>query len=76
MTTNENNLRGVYLVKNFTMRSAKKLDICLRMLYSEDISFTVNIRENEKQKIMYNVSVDVDEQTFTKLKTRLETLSS
>jgi len=60
-------------VKVFKIRGAKKLDLCLRMLHSEGIPFTVNITENEKQKIVYNVSVDVDEQTFDNLKERFET---
>jgi len=59
----------------FTIRGAKKLDYCLRMLYAESIPFIVNITENEKRKIFYEVSVDVDEQIFRKLNERYETLS-
>ena len=59
----------------FTIRGAKKLDYSLRMLYAESIPFIVNITENEKRKIFYEVSVDVDEQIFRKLNERYETLS-
>ena len=48
-------------MKVYLARSAKKLDLCLRLLHYEGIEFTVKVVETEKRKIAYEISIDVDD---------------
>lgn len=41
-------------------RNPKQLDICLRLLYAENIAFSVEIHETLKDKIIYYIGVLVD----------------
>lgn len=48
-------------MKEIICKNARQLDICLRMLYAENIGFQVNVFENEKRKICYGVTPETDD---------------
>ena len=57
-------------------KNTSQLGLCLKLLYSENVDFTVTVRENEKLKIEYSVIVDVDQKKFEKLKVSYRILIS
>lgn len=54
-------------MKHFVAKNAKQLSTCLKMLYSEQIKFYVSVRFTDKEKIIYLVTVDVDDKTMEQL---------
>ena len=63
-------------MKGLEAKNSKQLDICLRMLYSEKVRFIVEVRETNKQKIVYWIGAIVDEQKFKALKEKYRILIS
>lgn len=55
-------------MKELVAKNGKQLEMCLKTLYAEHIPFLVDIRFTDKEKIVYVVSVDVDDKTIEKLK--------
>lgn len=45
----------------FTAKNPKQLDLCLKLLYSERVTFSVRVRESTKKKIEYVITADADE---------------
>jgi len=62
-------------MKALLARNPKQLDLCLRLLYSEGVGFTVSIVENEKRKIMYSIYVNADQDIFDKLEEKYRILT-
>jgi hypothetical protein len=60
----------------FMAANAKQLDLCLRMLYADNIVFFVNIVESNKGKITYRIGAEIDDQTYKKLLERYRILVS
>lgn len=60
----------------FIAKNPKQLDLCLRLLYAEDIPFNVRIRESNKKKIEYVIAVTVDDSFMAKLEERYRILIS
>ncbi len=54
-------------MKTFLAKNPKQLDICLKMLYSEHVTFTVMIKETEKKRIEYDIIANTDEEVIDKL---------
>ena len=63
-------------MRDLIARNPKQLDICLRLLYAEHVKFTVQIRESNKRKIEYAISVDVDEAKLVALEEKYRILIS
>ncbi|MCM1363414.1 MAG: hypothetical protein NC215_00320 [Ruminococcus sp.] len=56
-------------------KNPKQLDLCLRLLYAENIKFTVKVCENEKCKIVYSIYVKANAETFQKLEEKYRILT-
>lgn len=54
-------------MKEFIAKNPKQLDLCFKLLYSEGIKFFVEVYENDKRKIEYSISVEVNEAKFAEL---------
>ena len=61
----------------FIAKNHKQLDLCLRFLYSENKTFTVNLKETEKRKIIYEITAnDTDQEEAEKLLEKYKNLIS
>lgn len=60
----------------FLAHNNKQLGICLRMLFAEDIQGDVETVMNNKHRIEFHITANVDEQLFVELNERYETLIS
>lgn len=69
-------MKGGDFVKSFIARSSRQLDRCLRLLYAEHTEFIVKVKETERRKIMYEILVETDEQTYRQLKEKYRILIS
>ena len=63
-------------MKELMAKNPKQLDICLRLLYAEHVNFFVNIHETNNGKIVYGVSVNVDDETKSKLEEKYRIMIS
>ena len=63
-------------MNEFEAKSPRQLDLCLRMLYAENVQFSVRIKENDKGKLMYVIGVKVDEHEYIKLREKYRILIS
>jgi hypothetical protein len=63
-------------MKEFEARNPKQLDICLRLLYAENVSFSVRITETEKRKIVYMIGVQAEDQVCEVLREKYRILIS
>lgn len=63
-------------MKKFTARNPKQLDICLKLLYSEGVSFTVSVMETTKKKILYEIKADANEHHVEELMEKYRILIS
>lgn len=63
-------------MKWFVAKNPKQLDICLKMLYAENITFIVSVCENDKRKIEYHITANTNEQTLELLKERYRIMIS
>ncbi len=52
----------------FIARTPKQLDICLRLLYAENIRFMVEVQETNNHKIIYAVKALTEAQRISELK--------
>lgn len=57
-------------------QNPKQLDICLRLLYAENIKWIVNIYEDNKNRIRYMVDVQADEALFNTIREKYRILIS
>ena len=60
----------------FIATNPKQLDLCLRMLYAEKMTFSIKVDETTKGKIVYRIGITADEQTCVALKERYRILVS
>ncbi|MCC8159746.1 MAG: hypothetical protein LIO53_00250 [Oscillospiraceae bacterium] len=63
-------------IKIFSAKNPKQLDLCLRMLYSEHMVFSVRVVETDKKKIAYEIQVNADNNTAEMLKEKYRILIS
>lgn len=63
-------------MKTFLAKNPKQLDICLKMLYSEHVSFAVAVTETTKKKIVYEITANADEQLIEGLMEKYRILIS
>ncbi len=63
-------------MNGFMAKNPKQLDICLRLLYAEKVSFTVRVIETHKRKIEYTVYAEADQQQISELKEKFRILTS
>lgn len=61
---------------NFIAKNPKQLNLCLRLMYAENVKFIVGIQENEKRKIEYIISVNVASTEFEILREKYRILIS
>lgn len=61
-------------MKTFIAKNAKQLDICLRLLHSQSMQFKVEIKENEKKKIIYTIQIEESEDKEQELEEKYELL--
>lgn len=64
------------MAERFLAINNKQLGMCLRMLFAEGIQGNVETFTNEKGKIEFHITANVDEDTMTKLLERYEILIS
>lgn len=57
-------------------KNDKQLGLCLRMLYADNIPFTVKVVENNKQRIEFHVYAGTDESKVQELTERFRILVS
>lgn len=57
-------------------RNPKQLDLCLRLLYAENVDFVVKVNETEKRKIFYTIYVKTDEHNYELLREKYRILIS
>lgn len=70
------NERRLSDMKEFIAKNPRQLDICLRLLYAEDVRFSVVVKETAKHKIEYGIGVHADEQTVEALREKYRILIS
>ncbi|MEY8515373.1 hypothetical protein AALC25_00325 [Lachnospiraceae bacterium 29-84] len=63
-------------MKEFIAQNPKQLDLCLKLLYSENLEFIVKVDETEKRKIFYKICVKVEGQMYEELKEKYRILIS
>ena len=63
-------------MKEFRAKNPKHLDLCLKLLYAEQIGFSIKVCENIKKKIEYAITVDADEQKVCELQEKYRILIS
>lgn len=63
-------------MREFTAKNPKQLDLCLKLLYSEHVGFSVRVCENTKKKIEYMVRVDADDEQARLLEEKYRILIS
>lgn len=63
-------------MREFLAKNPKQLDLCLRLLYSEHIGFSVRVCENTKKKIEYKVGVQATEERIAELEEKYRILIS
>lgn len=47
-------------MKTFIAKNPKQLDLCLKLMYMENIRFTVTVTQPSKHKIVYEVYASID----------------
>ena len=57
-------------MRELIANNAEQLDLCLKVLYSENIPFTVKVKEDDELRIIYGVEFDVNDPTYEKLNRR------
>lgn len=60
----------------FTAKNPRQLDICLRMLYSEKIGYSVRISETDQRKIIYLIGISEDAEIVEMLQERYRIMTS
>ncbi len=63
-------------MKVFLARNPKQLDLCLKLLYSEKVTFSVKIRESAKKKIEYEIGAEATELKAAELEDKYRILIS
>lgn len=61
-------------MRYFRAVNNKQLGVCLRMLFAEGIQGTVKTVLNDKDRIEFHITANVDEQTFKELEERYKIL--
>lgn len=54
-------------MQEFIIRGAQPLDRCLKMLFAKSIPFHVRLFQDEKERIVYRIIINVSEQKFNEL---------
>ncbi len=57
-------------------QNPRQLGICLKLLYSENISWIVDIYEDNKGRIRYKISVQAEDIKFDEIKEKYRILIS
>ena len=55
-------------------RGAKSIDICLRTIHAHKQEFKVNVCEDEKGRVYYQVELDTNQDVFESIKREYEML--
>lgn len=63
-------------VNKMYAKNPKQLDICLKLLYAEQVRWIVDVVEGNKGKIIYQISVNVEDDIFDVLKEKYRILIS
>ncbi|MFI3115321.1 MAG: hypothetical protein R3Y12_04175 [Clostridia bacterium] len=63
-------------MNNFIAKNPKQLDICLRFLYAEKVDFMVDVVENNKHKIEYDIKVELEQEAYDVLREKYRILTS
>lgn len=58
----------------FTAKNDRQLGLCLKLLFAEQIPSQVDIELTKKDKVIYLISVSVDEETWHKLESKYKIL--
>lgn len=61
-------------MQEFIVKSARKLDICLRTLYANSEKFRIDVCEDDKGKVYYSIKTDMNEQKFKDIKMQYESM--
>lgn len=61
-------------MRYFLAINNKQLGVCLRMLFADGIQGTVKTVLNDKDRIEFHITANVDEQTFEELEERYKIL--
>ena len=64
------------MIKEFVAKNSADLGLCLKLLYSEHMDFSVEVRETEKLKVIYVVKIMADIETCEDLEVRYRILVS
>ena len=59
-------------MQELTARGARAIDICLRTIHSHKQKFKVNVCEDEKGRVYYQVELDTDQIEFESIKREYE----
>lgn len=47
-------------MKKFIAKNPKQLDICLKLMYMENVRFSISVTQPSKRKIVYEVYASID----------------
>lgn len=62
-------------MQSFLARTDRQLGLCLRMLYAENIGYSVDVFENEKNRIVFRISVKVSDERMSELERKYHILT-
>jgi len=64
-------------MNEFIAKNPRQLDLCLRFLYSENKTFSIDLKETDKGKIIYEITAnDTDQEEAKKLLEKYQNLIS
>lgn len=69
-------MKGGDFVKSFTAKNPKQLNLCLRLMHAEKVSFVVKVRETERKKIYFEVTVEASRERLIDLEEKYRILIS
>ena len=69
-------VKGGISMKEFMAKNPKQLDLCLRLLYSEQVPFAVTVEETDKRKIVYCITIKVEDEKVKELEEKYRILIS
>ena len=58
----------------FVAKNDKQLGLCLKLLYTERVESQVELRLTEKNRVIYLITVTIDDETWVKLDSKYRIL--
>jgi len=58
----------------FVAKNDKQLGLCLKLLYAERVESQVELRLTEKNRVIYLITVTIDDETWVKLDSKYRIL--